>query len=205
MIRKDVVIAILATFCLTSTLFMITTSKSQSGVGEYNPWADINGDGTIDIFDIVPVAVSFGSEGDSTKNVNVTNWQTPKSEYEILHWNINITAGSGGTPLDIVYCGGYSRLAFSFQPLEMSQGTYTFNIYTAYLNWYADSFTNGPTNDFPKFTLTVERSIGQVGYSFPLPLVIETKGPYFRLWLGANSTVAGSWGVFEVYAYLRNE
>jgi hypothetical protein len=73
LIRKDVVIAVLATFCLTSTLFMITTSKSQSGVGEYNPWADINGDGAVDIFDIVGVAVSFGSTGDSTKNVNVTN------------------------------------------------------------------------------------------------------------------------------------
>ena len=71
MIRKDVVIAVLATFCLTSTLFMITTSKSQSGVGEYNPWADYNGDGTIDIFDIVPVAVSFGATGDSTKNVTI--------------------------------------------------------------------------------------------------------------------------------------
>ena len=74
MIRKDVIVAVLATFCLTATLFMVTTSKSQSGVGEYNPWADYNGDGTIDIFDIVPGAVSFGSEGDPTKNVNVTNW-----------------------------------------------------------------------------------------------------------------------------------
>jgi len=74
LIRKDVVIAVLATFCLTSTLFMITTSKSQTGVGEYNPWADYNEDGVIDIFDIVPGAVSFGTEGDSTRSVNVTNW-----------------------------------------------------------------------------------------------------------------------------------
>jgi len=82
LIRKDVVIAVLATFCLTSTLFMITTSKSQSGVGEYNPWADYNGDGTIDIFDIVPGAVSFGATStDTTKNVTVTNWPTQQKTF----------------------------------------------------------------------------------------------------------------------------
>jgi len=75
LIKKDVVIAVLATFCLTSTLFMITTSKSQSGVGEYNPWADYNDDGLINILDIVPGAVSFGATStDTTKNVNVTNF-----------------------------------------------------------------------------------------------------------------------------------
>lgn len=72
--KKDIAIAIVATFCLTSTLFMITPTRSQSGVGEYNPWADYNADGIIDIFDIVPGAVAFSSEGDPTRNVSITNW-----------------------------------------------------------------------------------------------------------------------------------
>jgi hypothetical protein len=106
LIRKDVVIAVLATFCLTSTLFMITTSKSQSGVGEYNPWADYNGDGTIDIFDIVPVAVSFGATGDSTKNVTIAGHANK------LAYNVTTSVAAG----DVFYSpwisvDGYSKIS----------------------------------------------------------------------------------------------
>lgn len=135
MIRKDVVIAIIATFCLTSTLFMITTSKSQSGVGEYNPWADYNEDGIIDIFDIVPGAVSFGAEGDPTKNVNVTNWP-PWSPSGILNNNTqrivvfstealnSVGSYMGGIPLDL-----NSKLVFSFDPTRTP-----FNITQVYIS-----------------------------------------------------------------------
>jgi len=61
--KKDIAVAILATFCLTSTLFMIMPIQSQSGVGEYDHWMDINDDGIIDIFDIAAVAIAFGAEG----------------------------------------------------------------------------------------------------------------------------------------------
>jgi hypothetical protein len=91
MIRRDVIIAVIATFCLTSTLFMITTSNSQ--VGEYNPWADYNEDGVIDIFDIVPGAVSFGAEGDSTRNVNVTNWPSVINMSTYPSTGMNISLG----------------------------------------------------------------------------------------------------------------
>jgi hypothetical protein len=67
MVKKDLAIAILATFCLTSTLFMITTSKSQSGItasNEYDPWIDTNDDGIIDIFDLAKLALAFGAEGE---------------------------------------------------------------------------------------------------------------------------------------------
>jgi len=67
MIRKDLIIAVLLTFCLTATLSMIATTRSQ----EYNPWSDINGDGKIDILDVVKVTGIYGTTGDSTKNVTI--------------------------------------------------------------------------------------------------------------------------------------
>ena len=61
MIRKDLVIAILATFCLTSVLFSIPASSS--GIWPYNPWWDITDDGKIDVQDIARVVGAFGTYG----------------------------------------------------------------------------------------------------------------------------------------------
>jgi hypothetical protein len=73
MIRKDLIIAILATFCLTTTLFLIIPTRSQT-IGNYDPWLDTNADGKIDGKDLGAAAYAFGSGGDPTKDVNVTNW-----------------------------------------------------------------------------------------------------------------------------------
>ncbi len=53
-----------------SVLFVsVTTSKM-----EYDPWLDVTEDGYGGIDDIVTVAEHFGATGDTTRNVNVTNW-----------------------------------------------------------------------------------------------------------------------------------
>jgi len=65
--KKDMAVAILATLCLTSTLFMAVPIKSQDGTissNEYDPWIDTNDDGIIDIFDIAKLALAFGAEGE---------------------------------------------------------------------------------------------------------------------------------------------
>lgn len=82
--RKDLIIAVLATFCLTSTLFMIIPTKSTTGIGEYDPWVDIDGDGEITIYDVVGVTKSYAATGDPTRNVNVTNWPTNQN-VDITH------------------------------------------------------------------------------------------------------------------------
>ena len=79
--RKDLIIAVLATSCLTATLLtMIPTKSSTAG---YDPWLDYNDDGIVNILDISAMALAFQSTGDSTKNVNVTNW--PDCKFHVKH------------------------------------------------------------------------------------------------------------------------
>ena len=61
MIRKDLIIAVLLTFCLTVTLFTILSTMAQ--VPEYDIWLDFNDDGKIDMRDIGVVARAFGANG----------------------------------------------------------------------------------------------------------------------------------------------
>jgi len=70
--RKDLVFAVLVTFCLTATLFMIRASWSG---GEWDPWVDIKEDGTVDIYDAITLANAYGTSGDTTKNVSITDWR----------------------------------------------------------------------------------------------------------------------------------
>jgi len=49
-------------------------SSTQTATLPYDPWADINDDGKIDIKDIAYTAAQFGTFGDPTKNVTVINW-----------------------------------------------------------------------------------------------------------------------------------
>jgi hypothetical protein len=81
--RKDLIVVILGTFCLTVTLFTIIPIRSQT-TPEYDPWKDITDDGYIGIDDIVLVAESFGGLGDPTKNVNVTNWPVASSHLTVI-------------------------------------------------------------------------------------------------------------------------
>ncbi|UCB59984.1 MAG: hypothetical protein JSW72_07690 [Candidatus Bathyarchaeota archaeon] len=60
--------AVFIAFLLVSP-FVVGLTASQ-----YDPWADINDDGKIDIKDVAYTAKLFGTLGDPTKNVTVTNW-----------------------------------------------------------------------------------------------------------------------------------
>jgi hypothetical protein len=65
--RKNLAIAVLSVFCLTSTLFMIIPTRSESGIaaiGEYDPWIDINDDGTINFLDAILLGGAFGALGE---------------------------------------------------------------------------------------------------------------------------------------------
>ncbi|MGD8546086.1 MAG: hypothetical protein PVH12_07920, partial [Candidatus Bathyarchaeota archaeon] len=64
MIKKDLVVAVLLTFCLTVLLFQVLPISSQDA-GDYDPWYDVNDDGTIDMRDIGGIARKFGTSGTS--------------------------------------------------------------------------------------------------------------------------------------------
>jgi len=71
-LRRDVLIAVLATFCLTSALFAVKPIGSQT-TRQYDPWSDMNDDGVIDIRDLAYAGRLFGTTGDPTKNVVINN------------------------------------------------------------------------------------------------------------------------------------
>ena len=60
--KRDLIITILATFCLTATLFMIIPSRGASSY-QYDPWKDLNDDGKIDGKDIAWVAKLYNTQG----------------------------------------------------------------------------------------------------------------------------------------------
>jgi hypothetical protein len=97
--RKDLLIVALATFCLTASLFMVGTIRS-AGIGEWNPWADLNNDGVVDIFDAILLANAYGKNGTRLMKpsvlydsgwVNITNKAGQDINFShglgVLDWN----------------------------------------------------------------------------------------------------------------------
>jgi hypothetical protein len=85
--KNYLVAAVLSAIVLA--LVFIPLSGSQTAM-PYDPWADINDDGTIDIKDVSYSARLFGTTGDPTKQVIITFNHTSAS------YAIPIPAGTGG-------------------------------------------------------------------------------------------------------------
>ncbi|MGD0495705.1 MAG: hypothetical protein ABSB28_06655 [Candidatus Bathyarchaeia archaeon] len=119
--KKDFVIAVLATFCLTATLFMMTSTRSQTPSATYDPLVDLNHDGTIDIYDAIVFAGHFGTSGDPAINVNVTNWPTTiqtvpatnSTRYVIMNPFFNLSSGfNPHWALLAIDTNGYRKIYF---------------------------------------------------------------------------------------------
>lgn len=103
--KKDIIITALLTFCLTATLFMAATTRSQ----EYDPWADLNGDGKIDILDVVGTTGIYGASGDPTKNVTIAG-RASKLAYYVIGQPIPATSWFTSAPIKV---DGYSKISIS--------------------------------------------------------------------------------------------
>lgn len=71
--KKHFLFSTLISVALLTIVFAPLTSS-------YDPWIDYNEDGTVDVSDLSSLGQAYGSSGDPTKNVNVTNWPEPKKQ-----------------------------------------------------------------------------------------------------------------------------
>ncbi len=88
--KKDIITAIVATFCLT--IMLVSIMPAYSGAWPYNPWWDLNDDGKIDIQDLARVSGAFGTVGENITKASI--------EYE-SGW-LNIT-GEAGQNITIIH------------------------------------------------------------------------------------------------------
>ena len=199
---------VLSIVLLTSLMVNATTNRNgTAAVGEYDPWKDINDDGIIDMQDIVAEILAFGTKGDITKNVNVTNFPSAKSQYELQHFSINFT-NSGYTGFNI-YCGGYSRVGVLMRPKNAIVANYSITFYLYGIGWWAPSWQ---ASSFERFTTYVFNSTihvlsGIPSWSSPEPFLTETKAPYCcpAFWLGSSDAPPEWWILIDFYVYLRND
>ena len=216
--KKDLIIVALATFCLTSTVFMILPSRSSI---PYDPWADVSGptqgtaDGTINMRDVNYLLQMFGTSGSTTKDVNVTNLP-----YGLYYGTINVSYTGGYSGNIVVFCGGYSRLSLLMRPTAVSMfggsaGGDAMALSLLYIYWAETDLSAG--NPLPYSRETVNGAfnitVPSTKWWFP-PFCIgssymtEIKSTYANLVFVSNWTtiMPASWYVtLDCCVYLRNE
>jgi len=212
-VKNCLVAAVLSAIVLA--LAFIPLSGSQTAM-PYDPWADINDDGYIDGKDVSYTARLFGSTGDPTKNVNVTNWPTqqpePSWKVEVLNVNVSLYKNvENPTWSTIIYSGGYSRAIVYFSVSEFSGSIYNayWYIYLWGVGWTTSPSITVPTmgytqlsKDTLKWThdpITHTSTSPEAAYEF------KTMGPYCSFCLVGNVTGADGWAEVNVSVYLRNE
>lgn len=184
--RKNVVLAALFAVFIVLTLFATAPSRSSSNqtkssldqTSKYDAWADLRGsdadpnapDGQVDMMDVGYVASLFGTSGDPSRNVTVTNWPDPM--------NVNI-ANSGNCPSATT-----KALNQSLGSGVVNQGSYWFSSSTAvdyYTQYYLYVIYSGPV------PLTVDVLFTAGG--------IEYKGDGFQVSPPPYSVLAGPYAV----------
>ena len=85
---------------LLISLFSISPFFVGITTSQYDPYADYDSDGDVDIFDIVATANAYGTTGNPTRNVTVTNWPqiqqvnlTSTQPEVVVWWNQYWTGG----------------------------------------------------------------------------------------------------------------
>ena len=231
--RKYLALAISIILCLGATLFLITPTTSQT-IGQYDPWADINDDGRINILDAIKLGTSFGTAGNPTRNVNVTNWPT-EPPYIIQSVTLNCTFTSldidsetgyyryyGYSTTPVIYVGGYSRMWIHLIPpnpnvtSEYAIGDYGVDQYAVSIDWIDDPSSYHSAHEFPIIQSITEVNVSTLRsppmYAHSTSILgnpIATKSPYLRLTIYSYIAYAPwnepGWMNMTVKIYLRNE
>jgi hypothetical protein len=204
--KKDLVIAVLATFCLTVTIFMIMPIKSANN--PYDPMLDYNHDGKIGLSDLVQFASSYGTTGDPTVNVNVTNWDQGCS-VQTANEPTNLSYPVLFATLGPFYVGGYSNFDILIDDrfaggVESSK----INITLGMVSWSLSSKSLVPSFfDNPNIVVWsgyIHKGAEFVNNDFQIP-TFKTKGPWMTFELDFSSTDPSGWLYFNTYLYTRND
>jgi hypothetical protein len=213
-IKKDLIIAVLSTFCLTSALFMVLSTKSSSGIGEYDPWIDPNDDGAINYLDGILLGAIWGTTGDPTRNVNITNWQ-PKYRIDSCE-HINFSWTDWGLfmgvnhSLPVGHTEGYSRLSLQITLEKWKLGPYWTSVWLDYIAWFIEKPV-GSFGCFPyyvpiKDTANATVYMNQGWYDVvSVSKPIEVSAPFYDLHFRVQPQCEEGWVVMNIYMYLRNE
>jgi len=226
--RKYLALTISIILCLGATLFLIRQATSQTP-GQYDPWLDTNGNGKVDVTDIAYVAKAFGSSGDPTRNVNVTNWPAPyliqtvslNCTFTELHNNSEIYYYGGYSITPFIYVGGYSRMWIHLIPpnpnatTEYTIANYSVTNYAVGIDWITDPSSSflafegiGNIQSMTYVNVSTLRSPPMYYYGESiLNNPIEIKSPFLRLTLKFYTAYFDDpgWMNMTVKIYLRNE
>jgi hypothetical protein len=198
--RKNVVA--LAFVLLTPMLLVgITTSAP------YDPWADLDADGDIDIFDVVKMAGAYRTTGDPGKNVSVTNWPSP-APFDAQVQYLNASWANYDTyDLLVVDCSGFSRLQVYVTVDSAAIGDYSFNVSLYAIQWNPGglpSYYEFRAIDFLWFYGSVKGS-SITAPVVPIHEIITVKAPQCILYFYTASDLPSGWINLRVTPYLRNE
>jgi hypothetical protein len=205
--RRHLLLAI-ATTCLV-TMFLITTVPifSQTA-GQYNPLYDVNHDGKIDIKDIAYLAKAFGTAGDPTVPVNVTNWP-PTYKVAVISYVLMPTTITINSPSNWIFCEGYSKMSIMFQVTNAtSNATSDVNLELFQLLWSYDTSSQIEQGENVNgFNITIHVSPTGWSYSQATQMFqIETKAPLsWPVFSWSGSAPANYSIAFSLWIYLRNE
>lgn len=125
--RKQFAVNMFFALILLSVALMPLSVQQTS---TYDPWLDYDEDGKIDVNDLHPLGQSYGSTGDPTKNVNVTNWPV---ERELFPENLILRAAyySGGSGAAAIKRDLFDSTSMHpYFPLLYDDSTYTVTLTT---------------------------------------------------------------------------
>jgi hypothetical protein len=196
--KKNLVIVVLLTFCLTAMLFYAMPALGVVRV--YNPVYDVGHYGRIDGRDIAAVASAFGTTGDPTVPV------APTYSLQMVTLTMSATGQSYSGSYPMFTGNGYSRMALWIIPVSATPatGSWSITLYLNYITW------EGATETLSTSTLSVTFTItsGSIGsYTAPPPFITQTKAPDCNvMWTTLTSSGPPGWSItFDVYAYFRYE
>jgi len=187
---KNYLVAIMLTALMLALMF-IPMSGSQTTV-QYDPWADMNDDGKIDIKDIAYSSRLFGTLGDPTKNVmhSTYQWESPELTLTPHSWYIVLNDTKGYSTVTVSVTSSKIGLKVSVE-----EG-WTSNFFTIE-TWYVQPlFANARTYpiEAPRLRILIENQV-EFNVTFRVSIYMTT-APYVEKAESAWKT--GYYGSFNI-------